>query len=75
MGAGYARIVLAIVSFWYMPRDHIRAAMYYIASGALDAVDGYAARWLNQSRSGYPRVPCVKEAWLEARDSGRCWTS
>ncbi len=48
--AGYSRIGLALLSFWYMPSDPIRASLYYIVSGLLDAVDGYAARFLNQSQ-------------------------
>ncbi|KAI1289621.1 CDP-diacylglycerol--inositol 3-phosphatidyltransferase [Halotydeus destructor] len=46
---GYARIVLAFVSFYYMPFDHVRASFCYLLSGLLDAFDGYAARYLNQS--------------------------
>lgn len=46
---GYARIALGLVSCWYMPTDHIRAALYYIVSGGLDAFDGYAARAFGQS--------------------------
>ena len=47
--AGYARIVLAIVSFYYMPSDYVIAASTYILSGFLDAFDGHAARMFNQS--------------------------
>lgn len=46
---GYARIVLAIISFYFMPTDHIKATICYLLSGFLDAIDGYAARWLNQA--------------------------
>jgi len=46
---GYARIVLALISFYYMPFDYIRATFCYLLSGFLDAFDGYAARFLNQS--------------------------
>jgi CDP-diacylglycerol--inositol 3-phosphatidyltransferase len=45
---GYARIFLALVSFYYMPTDHIIATWAYIISSLLDAVDGHAARMLNQ---------------------------
>ncbi|CAL1267349.1 unnamed protein product [Larinioides sclopetarius] len=45
---GYARIILAIISFYYMPSDHIKATFCYLLSGLLDAFDGYAARFLNQ---------------------------
>jgi len=45
---GYARIVLSIVSFYYMPFDHGKACFCYLLSGFLDAFDGHAARMLNQ---------------------------
>lgn len=46
---GYARIILAIVSFYYMSTDYVTACCCYVASGLLDALDGHAARLLNQS--------------------------
>lgn len=46
---GYARILLALISFYYMPNDHVIASTCYLLSGLLDAFDGYAARTLNQS--------------------------
>lgn len=46
---GYGRIILAIISFYYMPFDHVKASLCYLLSGLLDAFDGYAARWLNQA--------------------------
>lgn len=46
---GYSRIILAIVSFYYMPTDYVAASISYLLSGFLDAFDGYAARALNQS--------------------------
>lgn len=45
---GYARIVLAIVSFYYMPTEPNVAVSCYLLSGLLDAFDGHAARYLNQ---------------------------
>jgi len=45
---GYARIILAIFSFYYMPFDHVKATIFYVISGFLDAFDGHAARMLNQ---------------------------
>jgi len=45
---GYARIILALVSFYYMPTDYGKAAFCYLLSGLLDALDGHAARLLNQ---------------------------
>uniref|UniRef100_A0A2M4BYS6 CDP-diacylglycerol--inositol 3-phosphatidyltransferase n=1 Tax=Anopheles marajoara TaxID=58244 RepID=A0A2M4BYS6_9DIPT len=46
---GYARIVLAIVSFYYMPTNYVVASWCYIISVLLDALDGHAARHFNQS--------------------------
>lgn len=45
---GYFRIIFAILSFYYMPTDYLKAFFYYAISGLLDAVDGHAARLLNQ---------------------------
>ncbi|EDO31331.1 predicted protein, partial [Nematostella vectensis] len=46
---GYLRIILAFASFYYMPSDHVKAAVMYVISGFLDAFDGHAARYFNQS--------------------------
>jgi CDP-diacylglycerol--inositol 3-phosphatidyltransferase len=45
---GYVRIILALISFYFMPTDHVIATWSYIISSLLDAVDGHAARMLNQ---------------------------
>jgi len=45
---GYARIVFALISFYFMPTHHVIATWAYISSALLDAVDGHAARMLNQ---------------------------
>lgn len=45
---GYARIVFAIISFYFMPCCPLTASSFYLLSGLLDAFDGYAARILNQ---------------------------
>ncbi|KAK3858362.1 hypothetical protein Pcinc_035445 [Petrolisthes cinctipes] len=45
---GYGRIILALLSFYYMPTNPNLAAFSYILSGFLDAFDGHAARLLNQ---------------------------
>ncbi|XP_012941283.1 CDP-diacylglycerol--inositol 3-phosphatidyltransferase [Aplysia californica] len=45
----YFRVVFAFVSFYYMPFDHVRASLFYLLSGFLDAFDGHFARLLNQS--------------------------
>jgi len=46
---GYARIVLALLSFLFMPIFPTLAVCCYLLSGLLDAVDGHAARMLGQS--------------------------
>ena len=46
---GYARILLALMSFWFMPTNYAMAAWCYIISGLLDALDGHMARLLGQS--------------------------
>lgn len=45
---GYARIVFAIISFYFMPCCPLTASSFYLLSGLLDAFDGHAARVLNQ---------------------------
>uniref|UniRef100_A0A8V0X6Q3 CDP-diacylglycerol--inositol 3-phosphatidyltransferase n=1 Tax=Gallus gallus TaxID=9031 RepID=A0A8V0X6Q3_CHICK len=51
--SGYARVALSAVSVVLMPHSPLPAALCYALSAALDAVDGLAARWLNQgSRLG-----------------------
>jgi len=45
---GYARVVLALVAFYFMPSNPIIAATFYLLSQFLDAFDGHAARLLNQ---------------------------
>uniref|UniRef100_T1J2Q7 CDP-diacylglycerol--inositol 3-phosphatidyltransferase n=1 Tax=Strigamia maritima TaxID=126957 RepID=T1J2Q7_STRMM len=46
---GYTRIILALISCYFMPTDYVTATSCYILSAFLDVFDGYAARWLNQS--------------------------
>ncbi|XP_067635934.1 CDP-diacylglycerol--inositol 3-phosphatidyltransferase [Eurosta solidaginis] len=46
---GYARIVLALVAFWFMSTNYAIAGWCYVISALLDAVDGHAARAFNQS--------------------------
>lgn len=46
---GYARIILAILSFEAMLNAPIRAAIFYMLSSSLDAVDGHLARMYGQS--------------------------
>ncbi|KAM3598768.1 uncharacterized protein V6R79_022313 [Siganus canaliculatus] len=46
---GYARIVLALISFYLLPCCPWPAVFCYLLSALLDAFDGHAARALNQS--------------------------
>ncbi|XP_008546096.1 CDP-diacylglycerol--inositol 3-phosphatidyltransferase [Microplitis demolitor] len=46
---GFARIILAVISFYFMPTNYVIAGWCYVISALLDAVDGHAARYLNQS--------------------------
>ncbi|TGZ75843.1 hypothetical protein CRM22_000156 [Opisthorchis felineus] len=46
---GYGRIILLLYSCWHMRTDCWLTVFAYVVSGLLDAVDGYAARALNQS--------------------------
>ncbi|KAI0192640.1 hypothetical protein EV127DRAFT_336626 [Xylaria flabelliformis] len=47
--SGYFRIVLAIASLYYMPLHPRTCSLLYSISCLLDALDGYAARYFNQS--------------------------
>ena len=51
---GYGRVVLALVSFYYMPYDPVKATVFYLFSGLLDAFDGWAARKFNQGKTNRP---------------------
>ncbi|CAI4211561.1 unnamed protein product [Parascedosporium putredinis] len=46
---GYFRIVLAVASLYYMPLHPRTCCLLYSISCLLDALDGYAARWFEQS--------------------------
>ncbi|PNS15184.1 hypothetical protein CAC42_8185 [Sphaceloma murrayae] len=46
---GYARVFLAIVSLYFMPLHPRRCSFLYSLSCLLDALDGYAARYYQQS--------------------------
>lgn len=48
--AGYARIILAIISIYFMPTNYKVACTCYVISALLDAFDGHAARLFNQSK-------------------------
>lgn len=49
MFTGYSRVVLAIASLYYMPLHPRTCSLLYSVSCLLDALDGYAARYFNQS--------------------------
>lgn len=49
LAPGYFRIVLAIASLYYMPLHPRTCSLLYSISCLLDALDGYAARYFNQS--------------------------
>ncbi|KLU91387.1 CDP-diacylglycerol-inositol 3-phosphatidyltransferase PIS [Magnaporthiopsis poae ATCC 64411] len=46
---GYARVVLAFASLYYMPLHPRTCSLLYSVSCLLDALDGYAARYFEQS--------------------------
>ncbi|KAH8434222.1 CDP-diacylglycerol--inositol 3-phosphatidyltransferase [Aspergillus melleus] len=46
---GYLRVVLTIASLYYMPFHPRTCSLLYSVSCLLDALDGYAARYFNQS--------------------------
>ena len=46
--SGYTRVILAIISLYFMPIHPRRCSAIYAVSCLLDALDGYAARKLNQ---------------------------
>ncbi|KAG0652732.1 Phosphatidylinositol synthase [Hyphodiscus hymeniophilus] len=46
---GYSRIVLALASLYYMPLHPRTCSILYSVSCLLDALDGYAARYFEQS--------------------------
>ncbi|KAK9892511.1 hypothetical protein WA026_020499 [Henosepilachna vigintioctopunctata] len=46
---GYARVILAVISFYFMTTNCGIAITCYIISALLDAFDGHAARYFNQS--------------------------
>lgn len=51
---GYARIVLAVIAFYFMQTNYVIAGWCYIISALLDSVDGHAARAFNQSECVLP---------------------
>ena len=57
----YMRVVFAFVSFYYMPSDYVKASVFYLLSGFLDAFDGHFARMLNQGNGPSPQSPMTKD--------------
>lgn len=51
--SGYARVLLAAMSVLLMPSSPLPAALCYGLSAAMDAVDGMAARWLDQGERDF----------------------
>ncbi len=47
---GYARVVLVLLSFHYMPFSPGITVLLYMTSEILDALDGYTARRFNQCK-------------------------
>lgn len=50
---GFGRVILAIISFYFMPTHCILACACYVTSALLDAIDGHAARYFNQSKKEF----------------------
>lgn len=46
---GFGRVILALISFYFMPTNYVIATWCYVVSSLLDAIDGHAARYYNQS--------------------------
>ncbi|XP_024881004.1 CDP-diacylglycerol--inositol 3-phosphatidyltransferase [Temnothorax curvispinosus] len=46
---GFGRVILALISFYFMPTNYVIASWCYVVSSLLDAIDGHAARYYNQS--------------------------
>lgn len=47
---GYARVLLSVISFYFMPTHPNITLVCYLTSGFLDALDGHAARALGQCK-------------------------
>lgn len=45
---GYARVVFALISFYFMPFNPVNAMTFYLLNVFLDEIDGRAARRFNQ---------------------------
>ena len=47
---GYLRVLLSVISFYFMPTHPNITVVCYLTSGFLDALDGHAARALGQCK-------------------------
>eukprot|EP01132_Coremiostelium_polycephalum_P002718 gene2718-3375_t len=45
---GYARVIFAVLAFYYCYNDYMKFFIFYAISGLLDMADGHAARMFNQ---------------------------
>ncbi|XP_014484215.1 PREDICTED: CDP-diacylglycerol--inositol 3-phosphatidyltransferase [Dinoponera quadriceps] len=45
---GFGRVILAVISFYFMPTHYVIATTCYVVSALLDAIDGHAARYYDQ---------------------------
>lgn len=64
--AGYARIALAVISFYFMQSHYIIAGWCYIVSALLDAIDGHAARAFDQSKLNRV-IELASNKWINGR--------
>lgn len=46
---GYSRVILCLVSLYFMPHNPLATVVLYITSAGLDAVDGHTARYFGQT--------------------------
>lgn len=74
---GYARVILALISFYFMPTNYVLASWCYVTSALLDAFDGHAARIYDQSNSRQLiRLLAYLPHCLKSRTSNfYCWYS
>lgn len=45
----YTRVIIVLISFYHMPRNHVLTVAFYLFSVLLDFVNSYTAQFLNQS--------------------------
>ena len=71
ISADYGRVVLAIISFYFMPTRPWLASSTYLLSGLLDAFDGWAARKFNQRTMFGAVLDMVIDRWATDVSVGR----